>query len=61
MIKIGEVALLRNGEVVEDPAFAHEIAGFSYFGEAGLAAPGKSPYTVKVVSESLHLLTLPKR
>lgn len=61
VIKIGEVALYRNGELVEDPGFVHEIAGFTYLGEGALTQPVRSPYTVKVASENLHMLHLPKR
>ncbi len=61
VVKIGEVALYRGEEKVEDPNFIHEIAGFSYFGETSINAVSKCPYTVKVASESLHFLTLPKR
>ncbi|GIL52865.1 hypothetical protein Vafri_8639 [Volvox africanus] len=61
VVKIGEIALFRNGEKVEDPSFVHEIAGFSYFGESSLTQTVKCPYTVRVASETLHMLTLPKR
>ncbi|KAG2485663.1 hypothetical protein HYH03_015635 [Edaphochlamys debaryana] len=62
VVKIGEIALFNKaGEKVEDPTFLHEIAGFSYFGETAITQTAKSPYTVKVASEALHLLSLPKR
>jgi len=63
VIKIGEVQLFKdNGEVVSDPSFVHEAGGFTYFGEEGLATAGvRSRYTVKVASDSLHMLCLPKR
>ena len=61
VVKIGEIALYRDGEPVTDPNFVHEIAGFSYFGEQAISQPTKSPYTVRVASEALHMLTLPKR
>lgn len=62
VIKIGEVTLLRDGEVVQDPSFVHEAGGFTYFGEEGLVNTNfRSPYTVKVASETLHMLCLPKR
>ncbi|PNW86201.1 hypothetical protein CHLRE_02g076900v5 [Chlamydomonas reinhardtii] len=61
VVKIGEIALFRNDERVEDPNFVHEIAGFSYFGETAITQTGKCPYTIRVASESLHLLSLPKR
>ncbi|GLC48322.1 hypothetical protein PLESTB_000083500 [Pleodorina starrii] len=61
VVKIGEIALYQNDEKVEDPAFVHEIAGFSYFGESSLTQIVKCPYNVRVASETLHMLTLPKR
>lgn len=54
--------MLRDGEVVQDPSFVHEAGGFTYFGEEGLVNTNfRSPYTVKVASETLHMLCLPKR
>lgn len=61
MIKVGEVKLLQDGQALSDPNFVHEAGGFSYFGEAALQQPFKSPYTISVASETLQMLSLPKR
>jgi len=61
VVKIGEVKIFKDNEPVQDQTFVHEAGGFSYFGEAGLQQPFKSPYKVVVSTESLHMLSLPKR
>ncbi|KAG2485657.1 hypothetical protein HYH03_015629 [Edaphochlamys debaryana] len=65
VVKVGEIALFNEeGEKVEDPEFlqrSNDGLSVSYFGEGCLMDPVISPYTIKVASEELHLLCLPKR
>jgi hypothetical protein len=61
VIKVGEVKLIQDGQSLSDPSFVHEAGGFSYFGDAALLQPFKSPYTIVVASETLQMLSLPKR
>jgi len=62
VIKFGEVQLYQDGRLLEggDPSFVQEAGGFTFFGAEALQSPVKSKYTVKVASEMLHLLCLPK-
>lgn len=60
VIKLGEVRLIQDGQQVQDPDFVHEAGGFSFFGEAALQQPFKSPYSVIVATDNLHMLTLVK-
>ena len=63
VVKYGEVRLSKEGqEQVQDPSFLHEAgAAFTFFAEAALDQPFKSPYTVTVASELSHILQLQKR
>ena len=45
MVKLGEMQLYQDGQPVTDTSFLKEVGGFSYFGDAALDAPFKSPYT----------------
>lgn len=62
VIKLGDVKLYRNNEeVISDHTFIKEAGGFTFFGDQALETTPKSPFTVVVASETLHLLSLPRR
>lgn len=61
IIKMGEVKLMRDGQVMNDPTFVKECAGFGYFGDSSLDSIKRSPYKVVVNSDVLHLLCLRRK
>jgi hypothetical protein len=52
VIKMGEVALLKDGQEVHDPTYIKEAGGFTFFGDTSLDAITRSPYQVSQANKA---------